>query len=446
MNQSSEKKKAPPWIWLTLLAVACVVRGGWLWRSLEDLRADDDSYRRLAINLMETGTFGYRIDGGPVRPTAFRPPFYPLLLAGVGRFANLGPGVVALVHFAMGVGTVALVYVIGKSWQLGRWSVAAALAAACDPILLRQSALVMTETTATFLAALALASLSRLDVNPTRRTAALSGAVVACAVLCRPTFLIWFGAIILALALLPSTTVRKRAGVAGTFLLAGGLIIALWAGRNYRTFHRPVIATTHGGYTLLLGNNEGFYRYLAEADWGEIWDSQDLDREYNKIKARSGHDEVAADRWAYNRAWTCIRSQPGMFLWSCVVRVGRLWGVLPHQIDADESIGMRLQRYAVGIWYGGIFLLVVMGTFALRRDLLGRPYLWGLLLCLCFILVHAFYWSNLRMRAPLMPVICLLAAGGARWIVRSVQKGSREKVDQRHANPRQRPIANHLFV
>jgi hypothetical protein len=35
---------------------------------------------------------------------------------------------------------------------------------------------------------------------------------------------------------------------------------------------------------------------------------------------------------------------------------------------------------------------------------------WGVLLCVAFTGVHAFYWSNLRMRAPLMPFVAVVAA------------------------------------
>jgi len=32
---------------------------------------------------------------------------------------------------------------------------------------------------------------------------------------------------------------------------------------------------------------------------------------------------------------------------------------------------------------------------------------------LAFMVVHALYWTNLRMRAPLMPFVALIAAAGA---------------------------------
>jgi hypothetical protein len=35
-------------------------------------------------------------------------------------------------------------------------------------------------------------------------------------------------------------------------------------------------------------------------------------------------------------------------------------------------------------------------------------------LVVCFVAVHTMYWSNLRMRAPIMPAICLWAAAATR--------------------------------
>jgi hypothetical protein len=38
------------------------------------------------------------------------------------------------------------------------------------------------------------------------------------------------------------------------------------------------------------------------------------------------------------------------------------------------------------------------------------------LLCLSFTAVHTFYWTDLRMRAPLMPFVALVAAAGLAWL------------------------------
>jgi hypothetical protein len=72
----------------------------------------------------------------------------------------------------------------------------------------------------------------------------------------------------------------------------------------------------------------------------------------------------------------------------------------------------------VAAWYVTVYLLAALGVYRLRGKLLRTPWVYGLLLCLVFTAVHTFYWSNLRMRAPLMPFVALVAsiaiAGGQR--------------------------------
>jgi hypothetical protein len=246
------------------------------------------------------------------------------------------------------------------------------------------------------------------------------------ATLCRPTFLIWSALIAATLFALPAADLRGRIKLAMPFVAACGLVLCVWIGRNMLILGHPVLATTHGGYTLLLGNNEGFYEYLATAPSGAVWDSSHLDARYNRIKDEFGGDEVLADRWAYGQAIRCIRQQPSSFLHACLVRVGRSWGVLPHRLSATETRAVRLQRQLVAIWYAAVFLLALGGVVRLGRCVCAPPYLWGVMLCLSFTAVHAFYWCNLRMRGPLMPVVCLCAAVGLQSLLASIGAAGRQ--------------------
>jgi len=193
-------------------------------------------------------------------------------------------------------------------------------------------------------------------------------------------------------------------------------VLSPWICRNYVALGRPIVATTHGGYTLMLGNNDGFYDFLQQSRWGDIWDSRELDDGYNRIKQQLDDDEVQADRWAREQAITCIQRRGGMFVYSCAVRIGRLWGIVPHQVDSSESTAKRLARYAIGLWYVLVFLFAAIGVSSQGRRLFHSPWIWGLLVCLSFTAVHTVYWSNLRMRAPLMPVVAMAAALGAKRI------------------------------
>ena len=46
-----------------------------------------------------------------------------------------------------------------------------------------------------------------------------------------------------------------------------------------------------------------------------------------------------------------------------------------------------------------------------------------MLLCMAFTAVHSLYWSNIRMRSPLMPYLCLLAAFGSTRIMTGLGEG-----------------------
>ena len=165
-----------------LLLFASLVRGAMLVVMHAGLENDPDGYRSLAEGVAQTGTFGTveltlaGSDEQVPRPTAYRPPLYPMLLAAIARGGEVSARRVAVLHWVLGVGTVWLVYHLARRWHLGRFSLAAALLVACDPILLSQSALVMTETPATFLSVLALVCLTRTGGGTSTASAAAAAA------------------------------------------------------------------------------------------------------------------------------------------------------------------------------------------------------------------------------------------------------------------------------
>jgi predicted outer membrane lipoprotein len=100
-----------------------------------------------------------------------------------------------------------------------------------------------------------------------------------------------------------------------------------------------------------------------------------------------------------------------MFVYASLLRLSRLWGVLPQQVAGARRSDVL--RYAAAAWYLAEFALVAAGLAVLRTRVLRSPWLWGTLLAAAFTAVHAVYWTDMRMRAPLVPFIALLAARGA---------------------------------
>ena len=475
-----DRPAAEPRLGAIIAVVICtlVIRGAFVAATADSLNADPDAYRSIAENLRQHGVYG-----SGSSPTAFRPPLYPVLLAALAVDGKVTSTIAGGLNVLFGVATVVLTFWLGRHWRLGRWSFAAAALVAIDPILLNQSSLVMTETLATCLATASLLAITAWNAKPSPRRALLAGLAIGLACLCRPTFLPWLGLVAGGMILYrsrwvlihlydgpPRPSVKDSTASEGrrtgypnvpfsaasgivrctswklaslralaldsiVFVLAAVIVISPWILRNYLVFGAPKATTTHGGYTVLLGNNPSFYRYLREAPRGTTWDAAELADAW-KFRAYStspqdaiwrltaspvrpvdataiSRSELEDDKFAYSLARHYIRDDPGMFVYSCVFRIGRLWQLTPYRTTSSESTIRLLSRILTGCWYSLLFLLAIVALVSMRAIAFRSPVVWGLLLCLAFTGMHAVYWSNMRMRAPLMPFVCLLAASGA---------------------------------
>ena len=467
-----------PSSWLTrerlcvagLLVFTALVRGGVLWAMRDNLEGDPDLYREIAENVLQHGIYG-RGKTAPPTHTAYRPPLYPIALTNFttkdGEHLSLGK--VAVFHVLLGMATVWLTYLTARrlsspTFHMGRieeqtsppaseftggqcrWcSLAraecgpplAALLVACDPILLYQQTLIMTETLAALLAILSLWCLVRFSHDRSWWTAGLAGGAIGLAALCRPTFLPWLGLVGLVVISdfrfqISDWHSRVRHSLPNSLALAlvAAVVMAPWAVRNHRVFGKPILATTHGGYTLWLGNNASFFAWLRSGNSNVPWDvKRDRSREQimeetmlrlnllfrirdNPDAVKGRPVEVIEDRFHAALAKKSIQNDPHGFVLACWYRIGQLWSPLPNKLSADESAGRRALRYLTATWYGGVYLLAAVGVWWLRWRLFEQPWVWGVLLCLALTAVHTLYWSNLRMRAPLMPFVAIVAAAG----------------------------------
>ena len=402
-----------------------VLRTGFVvcWQS--HLNEDRDGYVMLGQAVAHGS--GYSSPRG--EPTAFRPPVYPLMLAAL-FCAGAGSVGIGALHVILGTATVWLTWYTGHTLKFGnRAALLAALLVAVDPLLLVYATFPMTETVCAFLAALLLVVV-RLSGSAGMF---IMGIVFGLCVLSRPTF--WAFASLAIFAKLTAYAVSRRprrdtpvvgSGIAVTSasrfpvsMLAAALgvatIVGPWAVRNHLVLGHSVLTTTHGGYTLLLGNNLAFYRDVVSADWGTTWSEERLrlwERQRITAQVQDGldrDDEVARDRWNKQRALASIRSAPADFAAAAWLRLRRFWNPVPLG-EGYRSV----PRTAV--WLTGTFYMVESAAvlvFCMRaRSGCRRDWWLLLLLIVSFSLVHLFYWSNARMRAPVIPAIAVLASSG----------------------------------
>ena len=157
--------------------------------------------------------------------------------------------------------------VLGQRWGLGRLGYLAALLVAADPILLNQSGEVMTETLATLLCVLGLLALTQWSRRQTYVAAASRGSRIGLGRALSP-HVPDLGRLVRHLhdrreAQLEECSARLRVR-----RRAGRCVVALGHSQPVG-FGRPIVTTTHGGYTLLLANNPLLLRIPAHGDLGQ---------------------------------------------------------------------------------------------------------------------------------------------------------------------------------
>ena len=359
---------------------------------------DPDNYLPLAQSLANGHGFAQK-----GRTTAYRPPLYPLMLAPL--VSNRGEAFftgIAILHLALGAGTVWLTAAAarGSGYSGGR-SLLAAFIVACDPVLVWQSRSVMTETPTAFLLALGFAGLCR----PAPWGPVLGGAGLALAALCRPSVLPGTLLSIAAATIARPGSSRARLARAGLMSFAVFFVLSPWMIRNLVQFGEPIWTTTHGGYTLALANNPVYYREVLDGPPGRVWTGHDQWVWWDSVnRETTGMSEPRADRYMRDEALRLARTEPAAFARATIARLAHFWAVAPA-----ASVYPAPARWATLIWTIPLFLALAIGLF--------QPKVWAWprvpvpLAILGLTVVHAFFWTDLRMRAPIVPAIALVAAG-----------------------------------
>jgi hypothetical protein len=207
---------------------------------------------------------------------------------------------------------------------------------------------------------------------------------------------------------------------AGSLVAGLLLVIAPWVIRNAVVMGRPILTTTHGGYTLLLAHNPAYTQSVIEQPWGAVWEGEPQANWLAAIEAEMAREdppidaahlspavEMARDEWMSQTAWKYIRDEPVIAARAALTLLGRMWNVVP--LATDHSTRSTAVRLAIGTFYSVLFLAVLIGVVRHRHAdwLAWRPVL---ILIVSFTGVHSLYWADMRMRTPLVPAVALLAA------------------------------------
>jgi 4-amino-4-deoxy-L-arabinose transferase-like glycosyltransferase len=358
-------------------------------------------------------------------PTAWLPPLYPLLLAGIfrvfGIYTHASAWVLFTIQSAFSAATALATYQIAARCFSRRVALWSAWIWALYPAAMQYAVRWPWETTIstalfTFMLALSLrmrgvgssqfpvvSSQSRQTEQPRTQLATdnrqltpswlLFGLLWGLIALSNPSLLIFLP--VCGLWILAGTWRSPRAwlgpAVAALFFIA---CIAPWTMRNQRVFHAFVPLRGNFGAELFMGNGPGSNGLLMEY-YHPFQDAQQL-RDY----AALGEVRYVARQGAAARAF--IAADPAHFAADCARRVYFFWAGVPH--PSDEAWYNELGRTL------NFAFISLAGLFGLALALRHRIPAAGLFACAFLLLPIPYYIVTVhaRFRHPLEPLITIL--------------------------------------
>jgi 4-amino-4-deoxy-L-arabinose transferase-like glycosyltransferase len=348
---------------------------------------DAADYDALARALLEGRP--YEVGGN----IASRMPGYPLFVAAIYAIAGYSERAVLIAQALLAIPMLAFTYLIGRRISRSTGLLAAALVA-LDPLTVGFSAAPLSETPFTLCLLIAVWLAIKLLERPGWSRWIALGLTWGVAVLMRGSAL-WCIVPLAAMAALGrrGDLVQRIAGPVVAIALTFA-VLTPWLARNYSHFHSgPLRLTTLQGISLY----EAVY---PEADGGPRQHAIPLPPAMAPLDEAQRNDE-----WS-RLAWKHIREDPARILRLAPIKFARTWSPWFNAAEMQSP----LLWWGMVLWSIPLFGLALLGIFVM-------PLSWrhkGILLVpiVYFSLLHSVFLGSVRYRVPLMPIVCIFAAGG----------------------------------
>ena len=419
------------WFWLVVLAsIAAFFRLTVVESTIIDgapLRADAAQYYFTAYDLRVNGIYS-RSPGAFVRPPAkvepdaYRPPGLPLLIAAVtDEVANAWHviGRVQAANVALGVATVALIFLAAAAVLPLPAAIIVGLLVACSPHLVSFTTYVLTETPAAFLVALLLA-IAAIGVPSQRAARGMFflglGAIVGCLCLFRPVFLAF--APLLSLAF-PDRRDKWRSLIFGC--LGAAIVVAPWFIRNALNVPQTdepsllAVAMLEGSYPgLVYDGDKATFPYGGQRDPIFNETRKSVTRTLEVVARKIADNPVAMTRWY-------LLEKPVFLLqWDNIDGVGDVFIYPVRSTPFNNNMLFKLVHGAFHYSHYVVLILAAIGAVTVwllpETALLApnkQPVLRMASLLFVFLyLIHIPFVVSTRYSVPVFPVIYLLAAFG----------------------------------
>jgi 4-amino-4-deoxy-L-arabinose transferase-like glycosyltransferase len=382
-----------------VFALAIILRLYAIWQFPATPAADAADYHRLAISI--AASHSYVAQNGS--PTAWRPPGYPLFLAGIYSAAGVSVFIACVVQALLGaVAVLALMYFVMTLLNRNA-AIVSGLMAAFYPGLIYPSRLLLSENLALPLLLLSLCVAVKVARSDSLWAPALLGALLGLSALTRGANVIT-AALLLGAILLNKWRIDGRAKAFKCVFIASSamaLILAPWAFRNYTVFHRFEPLATQGG----IGLYASYWppRTGSKLIWGNLPGAEDP----VVAAAFKTGDEVTASEYLKRETINRLRAEPLYFFRLWPSKLMSLlapfdWEIFPHSAGASRSFN-----------WGYVFILApaVLGALIIIRR--PMPQTWALLPLPASVLIQTLtFYGSPRLRLIAEPIALIVAAIG----------------------------------
>lgn len=373
--------------------------------------------------------------------TVARPPLWPLIIAGISLIFGRANIYDRLFFCCIGTGTCLFIYLFARDLFNKRIGLIAGLIASVYPALYIYDGWMYSESLYTFLLITTCYCVYRIqrDGGKSKLLWIICGALVALLTLTRANGIVVLGLVILwAIFLTWRKLPRKRVliGVALATSVAFALILP-WTYRNYLVTHSFVLAAGDDGTVLLGAYNDQVMRPSSEPG---LWiRPQFVNPQLFKPfpvatcnaaceVTREGAEKAAAIQWIGSHR----KDIPKLM----VYHLRNFW--TPYIPESDLPIeripGSRAGQAVIKMsktFPIVIFLLAALGLVATLKRY-WRELLFAYLVILSTLGEILVYYGSSRFRAPIEPLLVLLAAGGIWWLTQDAPGTLRWCMKQYH--------------
>jgi 4-amino-4-deoxy-L-arabinose transferase-like glycosyltransferase len=397
------------WRILVLIALAAfAVRVAYIAfaKTNEPLRGDQLFYNAEANRMADGDLFIEPFNPHPPPligedPAADHPPLTVMVLMPVS-FVTSQALIPQRVTMAV-IGTLAVVVIglLARRLAGNRTGWIAAGIAAIYPNLWVNDGLIMSESLATLLVALALLAAYRFLREPKLWSALVLGALCGLAALTRAELILLMPLLAVPAALVArSIASAQRWKFAGVGVLAAAVLIAPWVGYNLYRFEEPTFLSTNDGIALVGSNCDSVY-------FGDGIGLTDL----KCLRGNPRGDQSVDSKIYRDRAFDYIGDHKRRAVLVSAARVGRTWSVFRpwDMVSYNEGEGREDWVTVLGlIAFYPLLIGAIAGWVVMRRR---RERTWPLLVPpLIVTIASAVTYGQTRFRVPAEPSIVVLAA------------------------------------